>query len=168
MPIYRSAHLRRGLAALAAAAIVAGLFAVAPATGAAKPLTKKKALKLFYKKADADARFLGGTVYYRQSAPIVVPPFPAPGALAEVACPPGTEVVGGGGFGSGPAIEVIASVPTDGTGAFVASPNTSGAGFTAWGAGALSTAGPGTFRVYAICVEADATDANYTAGGPVV
>lgn len=53
----------RGLAAVVAAALVAGAMAIAPATGASPPLTKRRALKLFhrksrvYTKAQADQRF---------------------------------------------------------------------------------------------------------------
>jgi hypothetical protein len=47
----------RGVAVLAAAMLVGGIFAISPAT-AAKFLTKKKAQKLFYSKAAADARFI--------------------------------------------------------------------------------------------------------------
>lgn len=52
----------RGAAVLAGAAVVAAALTGA-ATGAGKPLTKKRALKLFYKRAQADARFVedGGT-----------------------------------------------------------------------------------------------------------
>ena len=49
---------RRGLAVLAIAALVAGAFAMAPATAAKKGLTKKRAMKLFYTKGGADARFI--------------------------------------------------------------------------------------------------------------
>lgn len=48
----------RGIGVLAVTALAAGALAVAPATGATKFLTKKKAKKLFHTKAVADARFV--------------------------------------------------------------------------------------------------------------
>ena len=47
----------RGVAVLVVGFLAAGAFAIGPA-GAAKFLTKKKALKLFYTKAASDARFI--------------------------------------------------------------------------------------------------------------
>ena len=53
----RTTGLVRAVAVLALAGLVGGMLAAGPA-GAAKFLTKKKALKLFYTKQAADARFL--------------------------------------------------------------------------------------------------------------
>jgi hypothetical protein len=61
----------RGIAVLVAGLLVGGLFAGLPATAAKKPLTKKKALKLFYTKAQSDARYLnqsqGDTLFLSQT-----------------------------------------------------------------------------------------------------
>ena len=48
---------RRGVAVLLLALLAAGVVASSPAT-AGKFLTKKRALKLFYPKSEADARFI--------------------------------------------------------------------------------------------------------------
>jgi hypothetical protein len=53
-----SGALRRGMALLTLAGLVAGALSVGPATAAKRFLTKKKALKLFYTKGGADQRFL--------------------------------------------------------------------------------------------------------------
>jgi hypothetical protein len=47
----------RGVAVLASAAVLIGMFALGPADAARKAFTKKKALNLFYDKSGADARF---------------------------------------------------------------------------------------------------------------
>jgi hypothetical protein len=52
-----SSRVGRGVAVLVVAMLGAGAFAITPAT-AGKFLTKKRALKLFYAKSDADARFI--------------------------------------------------------------------------------------------------------------
>jgi hypothetical protein len=59
----RRRGIARGIAVLTGAAVLFGVFALGPADAAKKPFTKKKALKLFYTKAQtydrngADARF---------------------------------------------------------------------------------------------------------------
>lgn len=50
--------MRRGALVLAVTMLAAGAFAAAPAFSAGKGLTKKRALKLFYTKAQSEARFL--------------------------------------------------------------------------------------------------------------
>jgi hypothetical protein len=50
--------MRRGALVLAVTILAAGAFAAAPALSAGKGLTKKRALKLFYTKAQSEARFL--------------------------------------------------------------------------------------------------------------
>ena len=61
----------RGAAVLIAGLLIGGLVAGLPATAAKKPLTKKKALKLFYTKAQSDTRYLnqgqGDTLYLSQT-----------------------------------------------------------------------------------------------------
>ncbi|MGH2677347.1 MAG: hypothetical protein ACRDHB_03160, partial [Actinomycetota bacterium] len=48
----------RGAAVLAVGIVTSGAFAMTPALSAGKPLTKARALKLFYTKAQADEKFL--------------------------------------------------------------------------------------------------------------
>ncbi|MDQ4006055.1 MAG: hypothetical protein M3135_07140, partial [Actinomycetota bacterium] len=66
-----SRSMVRGMAVLITGVLVGGLFAGLPATAAKKPLTKKKALKLFYTKSQSDARYLdqnqGDTLYLSQT-----------------------------------------------------------------------------------------------------
>lgn len=50
--------MRRGALVLAVTMLAAGAFAGAPALSAGKGLTKKRALKLFFTKAQSEARFL--------------------------------------------------------------------------------------------------------------
>ncbi len=153
----------RAIAVFALAGVVGGVLAAGPA-GAGKFLTKKKALKLFYTKGDADARFLNvgeaipGTVYYRRGAQVAVAN--ATETSASVACPTGTEPVGGGGWTSNVNMPLTSSAPSDAAGQ---------TGFTGWTAWARNESGsPGTLRAYVVCVNASAIDANYTAGATLI
>ena len=163
----------RAIAVLALAGILGGMLAAGPAV-AGKFLTKKKALKLFYTKGQAEARFLdvaegdarflnsgealSGTVFYRRSASIPVNNGTATWGTAE--CPAGTEAVGGGAWTSNPFDTPI-------TGSAPAGPTT-GTVFNAWTAFVRNNSGsPQTFRVYVICVDASAINADYAAGGPL-
>lgn len=145
-----------------AVALVAVMLVAGISPGATKFLTKKKALKLFPRKADVYTKTeidnVFGKTFFRRSAPVAI----GGGGVntAEVDCPVGTEAVGGGGFGSGPGIAIGYSIPSDGTG----TPSFAGAGFTGWAVGAFSVGPAGAITAYVVCQDAKTTDSNYSSG----
>jgi hypothetical protein len=160
----RRTALWRAVAVLALAGIVGGIMAAGPAT-AAKFLTKKKAFKLFYKKADADARFLNvgegieSKVIYRKGP---LGTLAAPNGTSdyfEADCPAGAKAVGGGVYTENDDVYVETSYPSSGN-------DSDTTGFTAWTTWVINYSGSESdITPYAVCLNAANVDANFASGG---
>lgn len=155
--------LWRGVAVLIAGAMLLGVFAITPAT-AARFLTKKKALKLFYTKAQANQMFLGDTVTVVESVAILADTGNAdPGTTESVSCPAGYEATGGGvdvddtnsgGFDANEAVAVVSTAPTFGAADTFSRPNGQGAAANGWQASIQNSANIAfTAKIAVICAK---------------
>ncbi|MDQ4006003.1 MAG: hypothetical protein M3135_06865 [Actinomycetota bacterium] len=93
----------RGIGVVAVGLLVAMAFAAGSASGAAKPLTVKKAKKLFYLESEAESRFLdateGASLFFQDVVVVVASTLEVDSGVftgATADCPDGTEAVGGG------------------------------------------------------------------------
>lgn len=115
---------------------------------------------------NAESSTLRGQSFGRTSA-FFVPT--GSNVAAEIGCPAGMIVTGGGVYVDSAAILVNASNPTDGTGSFASSFGASGAGMNGWGVIVGEyLGGSGNARVYASCRTGFQTGSNYTSGSPAI
>jgi hypothetical protein len=152
------------VAVLALAGIVGGILVAGPA-GAAKFLTKKRALKLFYTKAQANAAFLNvgegieSKVIYRKGPAGTLASASGTADYFEADCPAGAKAVGGGVYTEFNDIYLESSYPSSGN-------DSDTTGFTAWTTWVINYSGSeSTVTPYAVCLVAANVDANFTSGG---
>ena len=158
----RRTALWRAVAVLALAGMVGGLLAAGPAIGAKKPLTKKKAHKLFLTPAEGDAAYLNvgegleSKVIYQRGATVELAtgsdePF-------QATCPAGARAIGGGFYAENDGMFASSSFPSDPSDAELL-------GFTAWTTWVQNDSmDPGDVTPYAVCLPAATVDANFAAG----
>ena len=146
----------RAIGLLSLASVFGAAMAIGPATGAPKPLTKKKAHKLFLTPAEGSGMFIEDKIIYRRGAPVDISD--QTDTDVEALCPAGAKAIAGGVYTEATNMYVEASTPSSEAADDLL-------GHTGWVSWVYNdSGGPAEAQAYVVCLTAANVDSGFAVG----